>query len=178
VQISLGKAEVKDKFEEAKKQMKKSVQEFKGDLSSERKQTADWGDSIKVKLNELDDQLAKGRAETKLIFEEQKKNILKGIEDLKADIKKNPEAVKLASYFTAASEKIKLKLELFEKKMGVGKTELTKEFKDEMNNAREKINSIIAKTKDKKDDIDLKMEKFSDEIHIAYNHLKKAVKAL
>lgn len=49
VQISLGKAEVKDKFEEAKKQLKKSVQEFKETLTSEYEQTRDWASSFKKK---------------------------------------------------------------------------------------------------------------------------------
>lgn len=178
VQLSLGKAEAKDKFEEAKKQMKKSVQEFKETLSSEYKQSKDWVNSIDIKLSNLEDYLAETKAETKEIFEKQKKNILKGIDDVKNEIKKNPEVIKFANYYTAASEKIKLQMELFEKKMEAKTTELTKEFKDEMNNAKEKLTSIIAKINEKKDDIDLKLESFSDEIHLSYNHLKKAIQAL
>ena len=58
------------------------------------------------------------------------------------------------------------------------KTGLTEEFKDEMNHAREKINTLLAKAKEKKDDMDLKLENFNDEIHLSYEHLKKAFKAL
>jgi hypothetical protein len=178
VQFSLGKAEAKDKFEEAKMQMKKSVQEFKKFLSSEQKQIKDSANSVKVKLNDLEDYLAIGKAETKEMFKEQKKNIQKGVKDVMDEIKKTPELVKLANYFTAASEKINLQMELFEKKIEAEKKELTKEFKGEMTNARNKIDSIIAKTKEKKDDFDLKLVNFSNEIHLVYDHIKKAIQAL
>jgi len=178
VQISLGKAEVKDRFEEAKKQMKKSIREFKEVLSFDKNSNKDWANSIRIKLNELEGQLAKGKVESKKVFDEQKQIILKEIEELRNEIKMNPDAVKLAHYFTAATEKIKLQMDLFEKNMGAKKTGLTEEFKDEMNHAREKINTLLAKANKKKDDMDLKLENFNDEIHLSYEHLKKAFKAL
>ena len=177
-QISAGKAEVKDKFEEAKEQMKKSVEEFRETLSSERKQTMEWANAVRNKLNELEEQLTKGKAESKLMFEKQRKNILAGIETIKNELRKNTGAPKSSNYFIAAAEKIKLQMELFEKKIGAQKSELTKGFKDEMNNAREKINSLIAGIKEKKDDVDVKLGHVNDEIQLSYKHLKKAIRAL
>lgn len=178
VEISLGKADVKDKFEEAKKQMKISIHNFKQALSLEHLQTKDWAIAIKDKLSDLGNKLTHGKAETKQVFEEQKNNILKGIDNVKNDISKNPQATALANYFTAATEKIKLQLELFEKKMGVEKKELTQGFKDEMHTAREKISLLVAKAKAKKENFDSKLDNFNEEIHVAYDHLKKAIRAL
>jgi len=178
VQLALGKVEAKTEFEEAKLKLKKSTQNFKEKLSLEIEQSSDWANSVKIKLDNLDEQLDKGMAETKEVFKEQKKNILKGIEDVIIEIEKNPEILKLADFFTPASEKIKLQLEIFEKKMEAKTMELTDEYKDEMKNAHDKIKSIISMIKEKQEDASLKWENFKDEIHISYEHLKKAIQAL
>lgn len=43
-----------------------------------------------------------------------------------------------------------------------------------MINAQEKINDLVSKIKEKQEDASLKWENFKDEIHISYEHLKKA----
>lgn len=178
VQFALGKAEVMDKFEETKKFLRKSVLEYKEILSSDFKQNKEWAGFLKLKLDDLEEQLAKGKTESKEMFEQQKQAILKSIVDLKNEVKKNPEAHKVSDYFIAAYEKAELQLALFEKKIGDTKKELTKEFKDEMHTAGVKINSILDRLKDKRDDVDEKMENFKDEIRLSYSHLKKAIRSL
>ncbi|HQS04323.1 MAG: hypothetical protein B7X86_02670 [Sphingobacteriales bacterium 17-39-43] len=178
VQLSLGKAEAKDKFEEAKKQMKKSIQDFKNTIDAEYKQNKEWSQSIDVKLTDLESLLSKGIAESREIFTEQKKSIIGAIERLENEIKTNPEVVKLANYFTASLEKIKLQMELFEMEIEGKKIVLTELFKDEMKNAREVIVSVSKQLEEKKDEAKLKAEKFNDEIRLAYDHFKKAIKSL
>lgn len=178
VQLSLGKAEAKDKFEEIKKDMRSSVQEFKASLEAEYSRNKEWANAMKPKLNYLEGQLVEGKIETNFIFEEKKKNILKGLVEITYEIEKNPEVKRIAHYYNLASDKLQLQLDLVEKTWNQKKLELTNEFHDEMNNAKEKLTSIIAKINEKKDDIDLKLESFSDEIHLSYNHLKKAIQAL
>lgn len=178
VQFSLGKAEAKDKFEEAKKQIRKSIQEFKITIDSEYKQSNEWTHSIDVKLMELESLLSKGMADSKEIFSEQKKGILKAIEGLESEIKKNSEVVKLTNYFTTSLEKAKLQMELFEKEMEGKKIALTELFKNEMKIAKEKITSISERLEEKKEDVKLKAENFDDEIRLAYDHLKKAIRSL
>ncbi len=175
VQFSLGKAEVKDKFEEAKKQMRDSILDFK-EVLADRKDN--WVTRVKDKLDDLDEMLDKGKAETKAKFAEQKKSITERLNQLRNEVRENPEAENLANHFTAATEKMKLKLALLEKKIGEEKKELTEEFKEEMGKARTKIDSIVARTKEMKEDVDLKLEHFSEEIQLSYDHLKKAIKAL
>lgn len=175
VQFSLGKAEVKDKFEEAKKQMRNSILDFK-EVLADRKDN--WVTRVKDKLDDLDEMLDKGKAETKAKFAEQKKSITERLNQLRNEVRENPEAENLANHFTAATEKMKLQLALLEKKIGEEKKELTEEFKEEMGKARTKIDSIVARTKEMKEDVDLKLEHFSEEIQLSYDHLKKAIKAL
>ena len=178
VQISLGKAEVKDKFEESKKKMNKRVRKLTKAVSSEFEEGKEWVQSLQGKLSTLAGHLGKEKAETNEMFREQKQNILHGLDDVETEMQKNPEANKLFRRFTEASEKIKLQMDLFEKKIGAGKQELTREFHEEMGKAKEKIHSIAARIKEKKDDVDLKLDHFSDEIRESYEHLKKAIRSL
>lgn len=178
LQLSLGKAEVKDKFEEAKKQLKTDIREFKEELDADYKQSKDWAKETFDELTDLESLLDKGKAETKEVFEEQKKNIIYGLENVKNAIKKNPEVIKMGNYFTSAVERIQLQMALFQMNLNSDKKELTKEFKHEMNAAKTKINSIITKIQDAKDNVDLKLDHFNNEIELSYEHLKKAIKAL
>lgn len=178
VQIALGKAKVIDLFEEAKAQMKKRIQEFKKVLPTDSQQNETWVRSLNEKLDHLDGLLEKGKAKTKVLFLEQKKNIIQALDKLKNQLKKNPEIIKLAGHITAATEKLKLQMDLFEKKMGAEKKKLTKEFKAEMYDAGKKMNAVIAGIKARQHDSGVKLEHFNDEIKISYAHLKKAIKAL
>lgn len=178
VQIALGKAKVIDLFEEAKAQMKKRIQEFKKVLPPDVQQKEAWLKSLNEKLNHLEVLLDKGKAKTKVLFLEQKKNIIQALDRLKNQLKKSPEILKLAGHLTAATEKLKLQMDLFEKKMGAEKKKLTKEFKAEMYDAGKKVNSIVARVKSRQHDAGIKWEHFNDEIKISYAHLKKAIKGL
>lgn len=175
VQLSLGKVEAKDEFEKTKSKLKSSVHEFKVTLTSNIRQD---NTLLNAKLEELEEQLDSGIAKTKEVFLTQKKNILKGIDTTIIEIEKNKEMIKSANFFTSASKKIRLQLEILEKNMGETKTELTSEYNKEMMNAQEKINDLVSKIKEKQEDASLKWENFKDEIHISYEHLKKAIQSL
>ncbi|MBK7310107.1 MAG: hypothetical protein IPI93_04780 [Sphingobacteriaceae bacterium] len=178
VQLSLGKAEAKDKFEEIKKDMRSSVQEFKASLEAEYSRNKEWANAMKPKLNYLEGQLAEGETETNLIFEEKKKNILKGLVEITDEIEKNPEVKRIAHYYNLASDKFQLQLDLVGKTWNQKKLELTNEFHDEMKNAKTKLNEFKTKINEKKDEVDLKLDHFKDEMQESYGHLKKAFKSL
>lgn len=176
VQLSLGKLEFADKFKDVKKEMKDSVAKFRQMLKAEYQHILGIGNTIDEKLNELELELAENVSETKQIFKEQTKSILKKIEDVIIETKKYPSEV--SDYFNLAAEKIKLQIELLERKSEIKKIEITKEFKDEMKSANEKVNAFISKIKEKGNEVDMTMENFSAEFRLSYDHLKKAIKAL
>jgi hypothetical protein len=178
VQLSLGKAEARDKFEEAKMKMRKRVWKITNAVSSEFEQGIDWVQSLKEKLSNLMGHLDKGRAETKETFKQQKQSILKGLDEVEKEMQKSPEASKLSRTFALASEKIKLQMEMLEKKLSAGKQELTKEFHEEMDKAMVKMHSIAVRLREKKEDAAEKLEEFKDELHESYDHLKKAVRSM
>lgn len=175
VQLSLGKAQVKEEFEKTKLKMKNSLHEFRVELNSEIDQEYAFLDSS---LTDLENELDEGEAKTKEMFLKQKKNILKKLEAVKIEIESNPSVLKVADFFTSASIITKLQLEILEKNFDKKKVELTAEYNEEMITAQEKINSIISKLKEKQEDANLKWENFKDEIHISYEHLRKAIQVL
>jgi hypothetical protein len=175
VQLSLGGAEVKEEFEKTKTKMKNSLHEFKVELTSKIDLEYAFLDSS---LTDLENELDEGEAKTKEMFLKQKKNILKKLEAVKIEIESNPSVLKVADFFTSASIITKLQLEILEKNFDKKKVELTAEYNEEMITAQEKINSIISKLKEKQEDANLKWENFKDEIHISYEHLRKAIQVL
>lgn len=177
VQLSLGKAEVKDKFEALKQKLKSNVHEFKVDLKEVYNDNKEWSKEFKEKLNHLEEQLSSSKAETKEVFKAQRKNIVYAMDLVKEEIKKNPEMHKVSVFFTAASEKAKLQIRLFEMKWGSKEKALTG-FRAEMKKAAEKVDEIIADAKANKQKAEVKLKGFNNEIHEAYGHIKKAIKSL
>lgn len=89
LQSALGKAELSDKFEEIKKETREKYQHIKADINSTiQKDTEKWN-HLKAKFEHLELQLALGKAETKEMLEEQRKNLSHAFRDVKHMIQKD-----------------------------------------------------------------------------------------
>jgi predicted nucleic acid-binding OB-fold protein len=86
VQSALGKAELEDKFEEIKKETREQYQHIKSEVNTTLQNSEEWN-TLKAKLEHLEVQLALGKAETKDMLEEQKKNLSKAFQEVKDMIK-------------------------------------------------------------------------------------------
>ncbi|HRG02446.1 MAG TPA: hypothetical protein PKZ75_15135 [Bacteroidia bacterium] len=82
VQSALGKAEMEDKFEEIKKEARVQYQNIKSDINSKLQNNKEYN-NLKSKLENLELQLALGKADTKDLLEEQKKNLSKAFQEVK-----------------------------------------------------------------------------------------------
>ena len=176
VQFALGKAEGKEKFEEIKKEFRKRVSEFKDllDDSVAGLLTSD----IKQKLEDLEVQLALGKAESKDLFEEQKKKILKALSKVESEIRLLIDTARLPDNFSHDVEKFKLKLEIIRLKFNLKKFEMKDTFKEGMSDARREIEKITSGITSKLKDGSSKYSDFRDEMSLAYKHLKKALSDL
>lgn len=171
-QLSLGKAEAKDKLEEIKSELKQKVQDLKSTLSSEYQENKEWLVETISKLDELEDRLID---KSKEVFEETKSAILKSVETVQSEFKKNPAAINPSLLFTTYSEKVKLQLEILNQNIRHKKSEISETYTKGINEAREKINAIIDRLNDKKEEADVKLEIFKEELDLVYEHLKRAV---
>jgi hypothetical protein len=86
VQSALGKADLEDKFEEIKKETRDQYQHIKIEVNSTLQNSEEWN-KVKAKFEHLEVQLALGKAETKDMLEEQKKNLSKAFQEVKDLIK-------------------------------------------------------------------------------------------
>jgi hypothetical protein len=86
VQSALGKAELEDKFEEIKKETREQYQHIKSEVNTTLQNSEEWN-TLKAKFEHLEVQLALGKAETKDMLEEQKKNLSKTFQEVKDFIK-------------------------------------------------------------------------------------------
>ncbi len=88
VQAALGKAELSDYFEDLKKESLAEYHQIKAKLNSQIEKATEKKDEIKGKLEHLELQLALGKAETKEVLAEQKKNLKQAIKDVSDLIEK------------------------------------------------------------------------------------------
>ena len=87
VQSALGKAELEDKFEEIKKETRDQYHHLKAEVNSTLQKDSEQWNKVKAKFEHLEVQLALGKAETKDMIEEQKKNLSKAFQEVKDLIK-------------------------------------------------------------------------------------------
>ncbi|MBX2914753.1 MAG: hypothetical protein KF856_05690 [Cyclobacteriaceae bacterium] len=175
VQLSLGRAEAKDKVNEVKAELKQKIHDLKTWFATEYEENSEWAKTTILKLDELDSKLRESAGD---LFETSKQDILSAVENAENQIRKNPAAQNLSILFSIYSEKVRLQLEILEQNIKGKRSEISENFKEGLFEARKKIDSIIEPLNKKKEETDLKLEAFKDEIGVVYDHLKKAFKAL
>lgn len=176
LQLSLGKAEAKEKFEEVKRAFRKKVVEFKELIDSQPVKSI--SKSLKQKVETLELQLALGKAETREEFSEQKQKIQHLISEMENDVASWFQEIDVPSSISHEIEKFKLKLEVLKLKFDLKKFELKDDFKDSMSTAKREIEKISSRVKSKMNEGKRKYSDFSEEIGEAYGHIKSAVKKL
>lgn len=175
VQLALGKAEAMEKFEEIKREFRTKVGELKLLLQeSPNRLPAD----LRQKIEELEVQLALGKAESKEMFATQKKKILAAIHHLENELRIGVGKIKTPHYFAHEAEKFRLKLEILRLRFSLKKFEVKDEFREGMSNARREIEKMSKNVKGTLHQGREKYADLSDQVSQAYSHLKKAVKNL
>jgi hypothetical protein len=169
VQLSLGKMEAMDAFEDLKKSYNNFTHEVKLKAIHGKQ---NWED-ILAKIQDLQVQLALGKAETSEAFEAQKKKIVLAIHSLQVAIKTNPAFIESNALFLETLENFKLKMEILSEKLKPLKEKVSTEFtarKEQLEDAilvfKENIRS--------KSTIDERFATFQDELSEAFSHFKKA----
>ena len=119
LQLALGKADAKDKFEEIKKEFRLQVAEFKNVLETVSESSV--SPEVRARIEELEIQLALGKADSKDIFDEQKTKIERAIGRLEEEIKLKWKSMQTPHFIAHEAEKFKLKLEILRLRFGLKK---------------------------------------------------------
>lgn len=167
LQLALGKAEAKDKYEEAKKEFNRlvhqtrlKVKELKGKKSE-----------VQERLEELQVQLALGRAETLDAFIAQKKRIVKALSALENALKANKLTAELQSKLQHEIGKFRIKLEIIRLNFELGRMEIKEEFEEKKADLMQRLQEMKSKISASKAG---NSQHFGAEIKEAYRHLQKA----
>lgn len=171
VQFALGKAEARDKFEELKTAFKNWLSRWQALRNG--KELNEVTARLNALVNELELQLSLGLAETKEVFEEQRKRITKSIESLEGALNENLKLLSDTDIFHEL-EKFKLKLEVIRLRFVLKKFAVKDSFREKLNAARLKASRLTAGIQNKLENKPDKLENFKDEIQLAYKHLRKA----
>ncbi|MBK9593710.1 MAG: hypothetical protein IPO32_20205 [Crocinitomicaceae bacterium] len=171
LQLALGKAEAKDKFES----MKKRFNTFVHDAELKADDAKEWASDMRTKFDELRVQLALGKAETKDAFEIQRKKINAKMHEIENYIQSHPQLAKAYDYMQTEFERVKLELEILAVNFQLAATKSN----DSIQKRREEMAAIIKGLQDglekhKNAEEPSRHENFRNEIKQAYHHLKAA----
>jgi len=164
IQLALGKAEARDQYELIRKEFRSRIQELKQTL----KPLDAKSDKLIVDLEVL---LTTTLPVGSKALEEQVTSLL-------AALKVIGSRVTSSDYFHHEVEKFKLKLIILQLFITVKKFEIKDSFRDAMSVARSKVADITGKMKTKVNEGKATYNDFSDEIQLAYKHMRKAVEKL
>lgn len=171
LQLSLGKAEARDKFEELKVEFRNKVAALKLQLHQSEETIRP---EVLRTLEEFELQLALGKAETKDRFHEQKIKILHSLNTLEQAW---TEWIKTldSNFFTHEAEKFKLKLEILRLRFDLKAFEMKDAYRGTMPALRRELERIHHRLQQRMKSGSARYDDFADELSLAYKHLKKAV---
>ncbi len=175
VQLSLGKADARDKFEEIKRGFKSRLADLKQVLKTALNQPIPV--DLKMKIQELELQLKVGKAKSKQSFDLQRQALIAATLALEEDIRKALQDDDVSDNFKDEVEKFLLKLEILRLKFDIKKFEIKDAFRAQM----KKVSKSIGKIAEKANQVAHPAkghETFRREITAAYKSLKGAVKHL
>ncbi|GHN02676.1 hypothetical protein WSM22_41650 [Cytophagales bacterium WSM2-2] len=176
LQLSLGKAEASDKFEEIKKEFAARLTALKQLIKQSTKGEA-WSD-LTTRLSGVESELVARESKTQASFEIQKEKIIAALLALEKGLKSKFVNNDALHEVVNELEKFKLKLEILRLRFTVKKFEIKDGFRSGMDEARDGIRNILTTAKDKWDKTKDTYNDYRDEIIESYDHLRKAIKKI
>ncbi|MCB9231534.1 MAG: hypothetical protein H6581_07725 [Bacteroidia bacterium] len=172
LQFSLGQKEALDEFEAQKAKFKDFIQEIKSKVDAEKGLNDEFLTDILAEIDELSVQLALGRAETKELYEAQKKKMLDTIARLKAALENA--YGKVNEEWNATIEQFKAKLESLRVQFELGKYEGRDEVAEKKHELSDKLNEFRAQLEAAEKVGKEKMEAFNADLEKSIENLKKS----
>jgi hypothetical protein len=134
--------------------------------------TKDKIKKVRTAIDELQVQLALGRAESRDLFEEQRKKIKAGIASVQSSMKKADVPPQYSEKVNTELQKLKIKLDILKLKYKVKNTSTRQELKGRKRDFTDRLRLVRDKFQGRKGGN--KLKRFNSEIGEAWDHLKKA----
>ena len=174
VQAALGKAEAHDVYESAKKKLNRQAQEEHFLLVNSKSAVKSKTDELKAALELLQVHLALGKAETKEVFELQRKKLSRAIKEIERLMGESKLGAEQLVALKMEVQKFKIKLEIIKLRFELNKIVAIDEFETRKKEFTKKLVEIKTSLILKEKKVETKWEHFEDELADAYSHLKKA----
>jgi hypothetical protein len=171
VQLALGEAEADDKYEELKKKFTRYINGVKAQIGTRSRKAAN---DLHADLDDLQVQLALGKAESKETFESQRKKILRALTNVENKVKSAYRASGFEEELLHEIEATRIKLDLIKVHYELGKMEARDEFEDGKHDLEEMIAKAKAKIAASKDRYSAARQRRHAEMKEAYKHARKA----
>ena len=174
VQAALGKAEAHDVFESAKKKLHRQAQEFHSVLTKSKASVKAKSNELRGALELLQLHLALGKAESKEIFEVQRKKLVRALKEIERLMGESKLGAEQLVALKMEVQKFKIKLEIIKLRFELNKIVAIDEFETRKKEFTKKLVEIKTSLMLKEKKVETKWEHFEDELADAYSHLKKA----
>lgn len=173
LQLALGKAEAKDKFEELKKDFKASMASLKLQVIS----FTDAGLNNKTQdaIEQLENALEKPVANSLIEFEAQRTKLLALVEIIQNEVEEWLTSKQLSHEFINEFEKFKLKLEILNLKFALKRFEVKESVQDFFKDSAKALRRIVDSAEDSIVEGEDVWIKAKETIHDTYKSLKKVL---
>ncbi len=147
LQLALGKAEVNEKYEEMKNEFRYRVVNFKNTLLS--RQSNEIYKELIARLDQLEERLKIGKAESREKFVEERKFILKTLRTIESEIRKRLPDNLDVQHVKQEIEDFKLKMEILHLKFLLKRFTIKDELKSNAAEVSRRVSIVIDKARKK-----------------------------
>jgi len=174
VQAALGKSEAYDAFESAKKNLRHFLHEAEQRFGASQKTVTDIGTQLKSAIDMLQVQLALGKAETREVFEAQRKKIVQALHTLETFLANNQFTADYQESVNREIQKFRIKLEILKLRYELNSMSAHGEFEEKKKEFSAKLEDLAGILREKEKKAEKSWEHFKEDITKAYGDMKKA----
>jgi len=173
LQAALGKAEARDIYEASKKKLNRYVQEAHIRLESVKTVTKDKANELRAVLETLQVQLALGMADSREVFEAQRKKISRSLSQLEKVLENNHDADAYLATLRMEVKKFRIKMDILKLRYELNKLSAKTEFEDRKKEFSKKVSEMKKMLAENEKKIEKSWSHISDDVADAYAHIKK-----
>lgn len=174
VQAALGKAEAHDAFDAAKKNLRHFMHDAGHRFSSTQKTVTHVATQLTAAIDELQVQLALGKADTRDLFEAQRKNITQALHTLENFLENNTFTAEYQESINREIQKFRIKLEILKLRYDLDKIAVHEEFEIRKKDFSLKLEELGKNLRAKEKSAEKTWKHFKEDISEAYGDMKKA----
>lgn len=174
VQAALGKAEARDAFEEAKKNLRHFMHDAEQRFGASQTTVTDIGTQLKAAIETLQVQLALGKAETRDAFEAQYKKIVHALHTLEHFLANNKFTADYQETLNREIQKFRIKLEILKLRFELNKMAAHEEFEERKKDFSARLEDLSKSLHEKEKQAEKTWDHFKQDIAEAYGDMKKA----